>query len=240
MPDMIDLAKHGVRLFNGRLYNHDYLWFSSNEISRVSVTLPVLHNYALTYALSYYSYGIYVGSTPRYDEDLAQMPLYCTPADTSYASRTTITYNALDSLTLRTSTGFEKKVNTPMLGRRVYLDPVHEASTDRQSGQGYNFYTFTFHGRKPPSVTRLGKKGSPVRVVWNEIVKPRAEYRYGGTRPAHVINPRDVSGTLLQYIPISIPPHLLLSMVEIADDWFVEDKGRYIHLPIFVRQRVGS
>ena len=46
----IRLADHGVRLFAGRLYNHDYLWFSSTEISKVSTTLPVIHNYALTYA----------------------------------------------------------------------------------------------------------------------------------------------------------------------------------------------
>ena len=65
MPETLKLAGR-IRLFVGRLYNHDYLWFSSTEISKVSATLPVLHNYALCYALSGYERGVALGSIPTY------------------------------------------------------------------------------------------------------------------------------------------------------------------------------
>jgi hypothetical protein len=123
----IKLADHGVRVFAGRLYNHDYLWFSSTEISKVSTTLPVIHNYALTYALSAFSYAAYWGNKPNYAEDLAQMPLYTTPAMAESAPRTKVTYNAVDSLSLRTD--IDLNVNTPNLGWRVYLDPVYAPPT---------------------------------------------------------------------------------------------------------------
>jgi len=119
----IRLDDYGVRVFVGRLYNHDYLWFSSTEISKVSTTLPAIHNYALTYALSAFSYAAYWGNTPRYAEDLAQMPLYTTPAAAERAARTKITYNAVDSLSLRTDINLS--INTPNLGWRIYLDPVY-------------------------------------------------------------------------------------------------------------------
>ena len=86
MPDTIDLAEHGIRLFFCRLFNHDYLWFSSYEVSKVSSTYPVIQNYALSYSLADFNYGIYRGSTPRYEEDLG-FPQHATLRTEEYESR---------------------------------------------------------------------------------------------------------------------------------------------------------
>src|SRR5262245_43906499 len=103
MSDPVDLSAQGIRLYAGHLYNHDYLWFSSFEISKTAATLPLIHNYALTYALCGYSYGIYTGSTPRYAEDLNAMQAYATPARSQALSpQTRLTQNAVNSRTLRT------------------------------------------------------------------------------------------------------------------------------------------
>lgn len=242
----IRLADHGVRLFAGRLYNHDYLWFSSTEISKVSTTLPVIHNYALTYALASFSYAAYWGNTPRYFEDLPQMPLYVTPAISESARRTTITYNAVDSLSLRTDVG--PSVNTPNLGWRVYLDPVYEPADIPRPGKGYTFYAFVFvkeheawfGNARPQAVFRLGKKGTPVRVWWQEVLNPVALFRQEPTRPGHLVNPLDVGGQVRSFDVISIPPHLLFRSVEIAGDWFIFGGGMPIHLPKIVRERMGG
>ncbi|RMG50111.1 MAG: type I-D CRISPR-associated protein Cas5/Csc1 [Chloroflexi bacterium] len=241
----INLADYGVRVFAGRMYNHDYLWFSSTEISKVSTALPVIHNYALTYALSAFSYAAYWGNTPRYKEDLMQMPLYATPAATESATRTKVTYNAIDSLSLRTDVG--PSVNTPNLGWRVYLDPVYSRKGKSNAGKGYIFYAFVFvkahtevfGDSKPQSVFRLGKKGAPMRVWWQEIDQPVAVFHKGPIRPGHPINPLDVSGQVKAFDAINIPPHLLLRSAEIANDWFILDAGSPIHLPRTVRERVG-
>jgi hypothetical protein len=123
MPDSVNLIEHGIRLFYCCLFNHDYLWFSSYEISKVSSTYPVIHNYALSYSLSDYSYGVYKGSSPRYDEDLASFPLYATPAFCEEFEKSRFTYNAINSLTLRTDDA-PRGINSPGIGWRIYLNPV--------------------------------------------------------------------------------------------------------------------
>ncbi len=242
----INLAEYGVRVFSGRLYNHDYLWFSSTEISKVSTTLPVIHNYALTYALSAFSYAAYWGNAPRYAEDLAQMPLYTTPAAAQQnVARTKLTYNAIDSLSLRTDVG--PGVNTPNLGWRICLDPLYDAPDKPKPEKGYTFYAFVFAqahqaqfgNARPQSVFRLGKKGAAVRVHWREVDAPRAIFREEVTRPGHLVNPLDVSGEVRAFDAVNIPPHLLLRSVEIVNDWFIFGASAPIHLPKTVLKRIG-
>jgi hypothetical protein len=173
------------------------------------------------------------------------MPLYATPAAAEIAPRTKMTYNAVDSLSLRTDVG--PRINTPNLGWRVYLDPVHERQ-DKKPEKGYTFYVFVFveaHEKvfgdsRPQSVFRLGKKGAAVRVWWQEIPQPVAVFREEPTRAGHLINPLDVSGEVKAFDVVSIPPHLLLRNAEIARDWFILGAGAPIHLPKTVRERIGA
>ena len=233
MSQAIRLNERGVRVFAGRLYNHDYLWFSSNEISKVSTTLPILHNYALCYALSQRSYRTFVGSTPKYAEDaegeFGAMPLYATPAFASQVQRTTITFNAVDALTL--TTGDSKTINTPNMGKRVYLNLLWELRDAEKPQLGYEFYVFTFDDYRLPRVFRLGKKGSPVRVRWEELSNAVAVFRDQSQRPSHVVNPLDVNGKVVSYEPIAIPPHLLLRNVTLEQDWFVCSGRHAVHVP---------
>lgn len=226
-----------MRLFVGRLYNHDYLWFSSTEISKVSSTLPVLHNYALCYALAHYDRGVSIGSTPTYAEDLARLPLYATPAEAhEFTPRTLITFNALDSLTLRTD--LKLNVNTPDVGKRAYLDPLFEPWKEDKPRQGYVFYLFAFDRSTPRGVTRLGKKGCPVRIRWEEIEWAKAVYSDRPKRPTHIVNPLDVGGRVLRYEPIALPPHMLLRSAEVTEDWFIERGPHIIHVPKSVVARL--
>lgn len=240
MSNSVLLKKQGVRLYHGRLYNHDYLWFSSNEISKVSITQPVLHNYALCYALSQRSYRAYIGSTPRYAEDpdgeFGNMPLYATPGQASFIQRTTITFNALDELTL--TTGDSKSMNTPNLGKRVYLNLLWEQQDSRRPELGYEFYVFVFNDYHLPSVFRLGKKGSPVRVRWQELANATAIFREEAVQPSHIINPLDMAGQLISYEPFSIPPHLLLRTVTLRADWFIFSGRHVVHVPKRVLARM--
>ncbi|MCW5934935.1 MAG: type I-D CRISPR-associated protein Cas5/Csc1 [Fimbriimonadia bacterium] len=240
MAQSLDLNKHGTRLYLGRLYNHDYLWFSSNEISKVSLTQPFLHNYALCYALSQRSHRL-GESSPKYVTDpegeFGSMPLYPTPAQANNTQKTTVTFNALDSLTC--TTGDSKRMNTPNLGKRVYLNLQWEPIQSQRPEKGYEFFVFTFNDYRLPGAFRLGKKGTPIRMRWEEIPTPHAWFRNVPTRPSHIINPADVSGSILSYEPIAIPPHLLLKMTTLQDDWFVHSGNHMIHVPKRVLERIG-
>lgn len=237
MSKVINLEQAGFSVMEGRLYNHDYLWFSSAEIAKVSSTWPAIHNYALSYSLSQYSHGLYKGNYPSYEEDLALMPLYATPAMSVNATRTTITLNALDDLTLRTDTG--GKINSPNLGKRMVVDPCFEVLREgRRPTGGYSFFCFVSEGYRLPAVTRLGKKGSPVRIYWRRFESPRAFFREEAVVPAHPVNPLDISGEVVSYEPIVLPPHMLFRRAEIKNDWFVNAGGQMVLLPKRIRQRL--
>lgn len=235
VPEPIDLNASGIRLFQGRLMNHDYLWFSSFEISKTAVTLPYLHNYALSYALSDFSFGVSTPVTPQYAADLARMPLYCTPAEGHGTRRIRITQNALNDLTGRTDDGPGGR-NTPDLGQRIVLSPMHP-EPDEEVARGFRFYCFTFNGSRPRGVARLGKKACTVRIEWKEILTPVAQFSEAVIPPTHPVNPLDVAGRVATYEPISIPPHLLLHHVAIAHDWFVLSAEHRVHVPIRVLER---
>jgi CRISPR-associated protein Csc1 len=242
-PKVIDrrpvaLNEHGIRLFAGRAHNHDYLWFSGYEISKLSATRPILHNYALTYALGNFSYWIGPGTLPRYEEDLAQIFLYALPALAESATYTRVTYNAVNSLTLRTDDA-PRGINSPDLGYRTYLDPVWD-NGDVRFPNGFQVYVFTFDGNSPRSVARLGKKGAAVRFRWEEIPAPRAVFREEPTQPTHPINPLDVGGEVVAYDPIMLPPHLLLRIAYIRNDWFVFQERHRVHVPKRVLARASK
>lgn len=152
----------------------------------------------------------------------------------------------MDSLSLRTDV--DPSVNTPNLGWRIYLDPVYASPGKPRREMGYTFYAFVFvkahqarfGDSRPQSVFRLGKKGAVVRVWWQEIPNPLAQYREEPTRPEHLVNPLDISGEVKAFDAINIPPHLLLRSAEIAHDWFIFGGGAPIHLPKTVRERIGA
>lgn len=230
MSERLDLNAQGIRLYAGWLYNHDYLWFSSFEISKTAATLPLIHNYALSYALSGYSYGVYVGSTPRYEEDLNAMAVYATPARPhATVGRTRFTQNAVNSRTLRTDDA-PRGSNSPSIGWRLVLDPVWRNSTPRIDSVGFTFYLFSRRDYHPPAVVRLGKKGCPIRLEWKEISPAMAIYTTEPMRPTHAVNPLDVQGEIVSYDPLPIPPHLIFRIAEIRNDWFVFSNEHIVHV----------
>lgn len=231
MSELLDLNTQGIRLYAGRLYNHDYLWFSSFEISKTAATSPLVHNYALSYAISGYSYGVYVGSTPRYENDLASMPAYSTPArPLGPVSRTRLTQNAVNSRSLRTDDA-PRGSNSPSLGWRLVLDPLWRNNGVSEPLSGFSFYLFAKSEFRPPAVVRLGKKGCPVRVEWQEIVRPVAKFVEDPVHTSHAVNPLDMQGEVLSYDPVPIPPHLIFRVAEIRNDWFIFSEQHRVHLP---------
>ena len=226
MASTIRLADHGVRLFYGVLEAHDFLWFASYDASGLSATEVVVHNYALTYALSRFERGIVFEQVPTYQSDLAQMPLYTTPADllvenNPFASKVRLTWNAIDTRTQRTQDPDYIKRNTPMIGRRVVVAPMTR----------FAFYVFVFDSSQPPGAIRLGKKRSPCRVRYMEIPDPVARLTSDTFAPSHLVNPLDVEGTVEAFNVVNVPPHLLLRNARLREDYVVKHKeGRAYHV----------
>jgi hypothetical protein len=137
---------------------------------------------------------------------------------------TTFTFNSVDEPTqLTQALGIGDKVNDPKIGRRQVLVP----------GLRFEFVAFTRDAFRLPRVTRLGKKRSPVVI---ERVEPIPGAVFQGTAsPDHALNPLDVAGRVLRYVPIAIPPHLIYDRAEVEDDEFIRAGNRAIHVPKRVR-----
>ncbi|MBY0552133.1 MAG: type I-D CRISPR-associated protein Cas5/Csc1 [Candidatus Obscuribacterales bacterium] len=230
-------TKGKLRLLSAEMHNHDFLWFSSFEISKTSTTAPILHNYALTYAVNGFSHGTYSGCVPRYKEDLALMSSYATPAlPRTQPKSTRFTQNAINSFTLRTDDAPGGR-NSPALGWRVVLDPTWRG---KDSLTGFQFYLFADEDFVPPSVVRLGKKGCPIRISWSEIDTGEPVFCKSPVIPSHAVNPLDVTGKIVSCSPVPIPPHLVFRQAEIQDDWFLFKDGHRVHVPARLIERVTN
>ena len=58
-----------------------------------------------------------------------------------------------------------------------------------------------------------------------------------GTRPTHPVNSLDISGNVISYDPIMLPPHMLFRTAEITEDWFVFSGRHRVHVPGRVMER---
>lgn len=239
----VNLLKHNIQIFYGCLFLHDFLWYSSSEISRISTTIPVIHNYALTYAINQFSYATYQGNTPRYLEDLSKFPCYATPARSFASRRESIMYNAIDDL--RQTPGRDTdKYNSPKYGYKTVIIPEFACQSEKENPTAFKFYLFTFGDFKPPSIIRLGKKNTPGRIYWERIENSVAQFSEDEKTPSHSVNPFDINGKITGGVISKIPPHFFYRYLSIKKDWFVESKkSRFekhiIQIPKRFLERIG-
>lgn len=210
----------------------DFLWFSSYDALGISSTEAVIHNYALAYAVNRFERVVVWDTVPHYEEELAGMQYYCTPARTKEVIRIGLTYNAVDERSQRTDS--EQTINTPMHGQRRVIVPFLRRGARAEPVQ-FDFYLFAPPGSHPPRLIRLGKKRAPVRLDCRPLTEGQVVRRTGA--PSHLVNPLDVGGTVRACWPLSIPPHFLLDKAEIEDDWFFVAGQHVVHIPMRVAAR---
>lgn len=227
-----DPAQWSYEVYGAALVLQDFLWFSSYDALGISSTEAVIHNYALAYALNRFERTIAWDTVPHYDEDLAKMPFYCTPARAKEVVRIRITYNAVDERTQRTDC--EQTINTPMLGQRRVIAPFLGRGSQAEP-VAFSFYLFTPRGSVPPRLIRLGKKRAPACLSYRLLTNGRLVRRTD--TPTHLVNPLDVAGRIRSCWPISVPPNLVLDSATIEDDWFFVAGRDIVHVPRRLSER---
>jgi CRISPR type I-D-associated protein Csc1 len=223
-------APIGIRATVLLLRLDDFLWFSSYEWGGDNETIPVLHGYALSYALSRYERVLSVGAVPSYEEDLEAIDVYCTPArlvaQPRSRQRGVFTFNSVDNPTqLTQALRIGEKVNDPKFGKRQVLLP----------GLRFELVAFTRRDAMIPRVIRLGKKRAPIVVEERENVDLSRPFEGDGT-PDHAVSPVDVTGRIVRCLPCPIPPHMVFERAEIEKDVFARTGKRLVHIPARVRQ----
>ena len=66
-----------------------------------------------------------------------------------------------------------------------------------------------------------------------------AIFKEEGVRPTHPVNPLDISGRVISYDPIILPPQMLFRTTEVADDWFIFSGKHRLHVPGRILEKAG-
>ncbi|NJN39273.1 MAG: type I-D CRISPR-associated protein Cas5/Csc1 [Acaryochloridaceae cyanobacterium CSU_3_4] len=226
---------------------HDSLYYATREIGRLYETEPVLHNYALCYALGLidsekyattmvadHAYRYFCSEqVPQYEAHLTrlnQQGIYVTPAR---AIRHTAVLNTWKYADNRYHVEMQKtQKNIPSFGRAKEIAPESQFEFFVTSEQPLHF----------PRWIRLGKWMSKAEVELKELPQPKQNAAKEFTFP-YPLNPLDIMFTnqVLSYDTINMPPVSLIRNVRmIGEHYMFEGLSVSLKLPINMEYRFSN
>jgi CRISPR-associated protein Csc1 len=231
-------------IYRCHLELHDSLYFATREIGRLYETEPIIHNYALCYALGLVDSQIYSTTVPeehsyryfcpeqipKYEQHLTplnQQGIYVTPAKAISHSSTLNTWKYANN---NYHVEMEKtQKNIPSFGRAKEIAPESE-------------FEFFIISEKPlkekpqklPNWIRLGKWMSKAELKTEEI--PKFERKNGDFICSYPLNPLDVmfSHQVISYDVVNMPPVSLIQNVKMNGQYYQWEK---IEIPASMQYR---
>ena len=204
---------------------HDSLYFATREIGRLYETEPVIHNYALCYALGLVDSETYSTTVaekdsyryfcpeqiPKYEQHLTalnQQGIYVTPARSiSHAS----TLNTWKYANNNYHVEMEKtQKNIPSFGRTKEIAPESK----------FEFFVISEKPLKLAKWIRLGKWMSKAELKTEEITN--VESKNGDFIFPYLLNPLDVmfSHQVISYDVVNMPPVSLIQNIKIRGQYY--------------------
>lgn len=205
---------------------HDSLYFATREIGRLYETEPVLHNYALSYALGLVDssqYNTVVAEedayryfcseqVPKYKEHLTPLntqSIYVTPARAISHTTTLSTWKYADNRYHVEMLPTER--NIPSFGRTKEIAPESR----------FEFFIISERSLKLPRWIRLGKWASKAELTAEVLKKPK-HHQSAEFTVSHLLNPLDVMFTnqVLSYDTVNMPPVSLIRNVRMRGEFY--------------------
>ncbi|MDZ8109066.1 MAG: type I-D CRISPR-associated protein Cas5/Csc1 [Nostoc sp. DedQUE12a] len=229
-----------------KLELHDSLYYATREIGRLYETEPVIHNYALCYALGLVDSEIYSTTVteehsyryfcpeqvPKYEVHLTplnQQGIYVTPAR---AVKHTAILNTWKYANNNYHVEMEKtQKNIPSFGR------AKEIAAESQ----FELFIISQKQLKLPKWIRLGKWMSKAELTTQEVSK--IELKTGDFTFPYPLNPLDVMFThqVVSYDVVNMPPVSLIQNVSIRQGQYYEfnnpNKTEKLRLPAKMQYR---
>lgn len=210
---------------------HDSLYFATREIGRLYETEPIIHNYALCYALGLVDSEIYSTTVseehsyryfcpeqvPKYEPHLTalnQQGIYVTPGRSISHSSTLNTWKYANN---NYHVEMEKtQKNIPSFGRTKEIAPESK----------FEFFIISEKSLKLAKWIRLGKWMSKAAV---EIVEQKEVKRSPSETDfifPYLLNPLDVMFThqVISYDVVNMPPVSLIQNVKMLGRYYEFDK----------------
>ncbi len=226
---------------------HDSLYYATREIGRLYETEPVLHNYALCYALGLVDSTKYATTVaeansyryfcpeqvPMYETHLTplnQQGIYVTPARSIRHTAVLNTWKYADN---RYHVEMQKtQKNIPSFGRTKEIAPESL----------FEFFVVSTNSLSFPRWIRLGKWMSKAEVTIQELPKPKRNQARDFTFP-YPLNPLDVMfmNQVLSYDTINMPPVSLIRNVRMRGEYFTfEGLKEELKIPAQMQYCFGS
>ncbi|TVP63581.1 MAG: type I-D CRISPR-associated protein Cas5/Csc1 [Nodularia sp. (in: Bacteria)] len=223
-------------IYRCQLELHDSLYFATREIGRLYETEPIIHNYALCYALGLVDSEIYSTTVaeehsyryfcpeqvPKYEEHLTplnQQGIYITPARSLKHSAILNTWKYANN---NYHVEMEKtQKNIPSFGRAKEIAPESK----------FEFFVISQKQIKLPKWIRLGKWMSKAEVTVTEL--PKSKTCAGTFIWKYPLNPLDVMFThqVISYDVVNMPPVSLIQNVQMRGEYYQFDGISELKLP---------
>jgi len=225
-----------VKIYCCELELHDSLYFATREIGRLYETEPVIHNYALCYALGLVdsiTYSTTVSEAdsyryfcpeqiPKYEQHLTplnQQGIYVTPAKAISHSSTLNTWKYANN---NYHVEMEKtQKNIPSFGRAKEIAPESK----------FEFFIIsenplTEKPQKLPKWIRLGKWMSKAEVAIKEVRECKRSQSEAEFIFPYPLNPLDVMFThqVMSYDVVNMPPVSLIHHVKMRGNYYEFEK----------------
>lgn len=204
---------------------HDSVYYATREIGRLYETEPVIHNYALCYALGLVDSEVYATTVseedsyryfcpeqvPKYEEHLTplnQQGIYVTPARS--LSHTSV-LNTWKYANNNYHVEMEKtQKNIPSFGRAKEIAPESR----------FEFFLISQKELQLPKWIRLGKWASKAEVTVQKL--PLAKVHEGLFTYTYPLNPLDVMFTnqVISYDVVNMPPVSLIQNVQMRGQYY--------------------
>ncbi|MDH6099394.1 type I-D CRISPR-associated protein Cas5/Csc1 [Anabaenopsis sp. FSS-46] len=232
-------------IYQCQLELHDSLYFATREIGRLYETEPIIHNYALCYALGLVDSEIHSTTVadehsyryfsqeqvPKYEEHLIplnQQKIYITPARVLHHSAILNTWKYANN---NYHVEMEKtQKNIPSFGRTKEIAPESQ----------FEFFLIAEKPIKLPKWIRLGKWMSKAEVTVTEL--HNSHTTEGLFTCKYPLNPLDVMFTnqVISYDVVNMPPVSLIQNVKMRGLYYYFDDILGLKLPARMEYRFGS
>ena len=210
---------------------HDSLYFATREIGRLYETEPIIHNYALCYALGLVDSAIYSTTVseehsyryfcpeqiPKYEQHLTalnQQGIYVTPARSIFHSSILNTWKYANN---NYHVEMEKtQKNIPSFGRTKEIAPESK----------FEFFIISEKALKLAKWIRLGKWMSKAAVEILEQKEVKRSQSETDIIFPYLLNPLDVmfSHQVISYDVVNMPPVSLIQNVKMLGRYYEFDK----------------
>ncbi|MEH1848165.1 MAG: type I-D CRISPR-associated protein Cas5/Csc1 [Nostoc sp.] len=231
-----------VLIYRCQIELHDSLYYATREIGRLYETEPIIHNYALCYALGLVDNQIYSTTVaeehsyryfcpeqvPKYEEHLTplnQQNIYVTPARSLNHSSILNTWKYANN---NYHVEMEKtQKNIPSFGR---AKEIAAEST-------FEFFIISQKELKLPKWIRLGKWMSKAEVTVEPL--PKLKITEGIFTCTHPLNPLDIMFTnqVISYDVVNMPPVSLIQNVQMRGQYYQFEGIQNLKIPVRMEYR---